>query len=173
MAIAAFVLLAAPADAKKFVYQRQTQSKSACDRFGWPMTREQEWFARSDNPEIKSGATRPAPPERAFVLSLDSDSDASYVIPPERKSRNENGFGGAISFESVSRAGLYQITLSEDALVDVIQGGHHLKKKASNVQRGCPGIRRSLRVELTAGPLVLQLGGVETPFITVSVAQVP
>jgi hypothetical protein len=174
-AIAALISFAAMGDAgaapkKKFAYQRQAQSKAACDRFGWPLTREREWFEQQGMPEISSGAKREQIPTRAFVLSLESDSNASYVMPPERKSRSENGYGGAVTFETVPRAGLYQITLSEDGLVDVIQNGHFLKKKASNMRRDCPGIRRSLRVDLAAGALSLQFGGVEQPMITIAVA---
>jgi hypothetical protein len=176
LTVIAIVLAAiAPAEAarKSFAYKRQPQSKAACDRFGWSLKREQEWFGRSGIPEVSSGAKRPAVPESAFVLSLDSDSDASFVMPPERKSRSENGFGGSISFEKVPRAGLYHVTLSQDGLVDIIQNGHYLKKKASASQRACPGIRRSIRVDLTDGPLVLQFNGVEYPSVTVAIAPAP
>lgn len=91
-------------------------------------------------------------------------------MPLERKSRNDNGYGGSISFGALPRGGLYQITLSEDGLVDIIQDGHYLKKKASHMRRDCPAVRRAIRVELTAAPLVLQFGGVEMPSVTIAVA---
>ena len=71
---------------------------------------------------------------------------------------------------ALPRGGLYQITLSEDGLVDIIQNGHYLKKKASHMRRDCPAMRRSIRVELTAAPLVLQFGGIEMPSVTIAVA---
>jgi len=40
------------------------------------------------------------------------------------------------------------------------------------MRRDCPSIRRSIRVTLGAGPLVLQFGGVEMPTVTIAVAPV-
>lgn len=148
------------------------QPKGGCGKFGWPVTRELSFFAKTDNPTVATPATRPALPEGALVLELEADGEASLPMPPERRSRSGNGYGGAVSFGAVPRAGLYQITLSEDALLDVIQSGKYLRKAASHMRRDCPSIRRSIRVTLGAGPLVLQFGGVEMPTVTIAVAPV-
>ena len=148
------------------------QPKGGCGKFGWSLTRELAWFAKSDNPTVSTPATQDKLPDGALVLELEADGEANLVMPPERRSRSGNGYGGAVSFAAVPRAGLYQITLSEDALLDVIQNGKYLRKAASHMRRDCPAIRRSVRVTLTAEPLVLQFGGVEMPTVTIAVAPV-
>lgn len=159
----------ADARSRKSVYD-YNQPKGGCTKFGWPLTRELQWLGGGNLPVYESGARRDTPPDNAFTLDLDADNDATLVMPLERKSRNDNGYGGSISFGALPRGGLYQITLSEDGLVDIIQDGHYLKKKASHMRRDCPAVRRSIRVELTAAPLVLQFGGVEMPSLTIAVA---
>ncbi|MGN6462610.1 MAG: hypothetical protein ACTHLY_15565 [Pseudolabrys sp.] len=173
MSLSALTLLAidpaAQARTRKPVYD-YNQPKGGCTKFGWPLARELQWFGGGNLPVYESGAKRDTPPDNAFTLDLDADNDATLVMPLERKSRNDNGYGGSISFGPLPRGGLYQITLSEDGLVDIIQNGHYLKKKASHMRRDCPAVRRSIRVELTAAPLVLQFGGVEMPSLTIAVA---
>jgi len=159
----------ADARSRKPVYD-YNQPKGGCGKFGWSLARELQWFGGGNLPIYASGAKRDTPPDNAFTLDLDADNDATLVMPLERKSRNDNGYGGSISFGALPRAGLYQITLSEDGLVDIIQNGHYLKKKASHMRRDCPAVRRAIRVELTAAPLVLQFGGVEMPSMAIAVA---
>lgn len=169
---AAIVALAitSAADARPKVYQNTPRtSKSACERYAFPVQREIEWFEQISL-KLDSGAKRPALPERAFTLALEADGTASLVMPPERKSRQDNGYAGAVSFDTVPGAGLYQISLSEDGLIDVIQDGKYLRKIGSTTRRDCSGVRRVLRVELAAGPVTLQLGGVEYPNVNVAIA---
>lgn len=168
----AITAIVADAQARPRVYKDvQRTSKSACDRYSFPVQRELEWFEQITL-KLPSGAKRAMLPERAFSLSLEADGHSSLVMPPERKSRQENGYGGAVSFDSVPRAGLYQVTLSDDGLIDVIQDGKYLRKIGSATRRDCAGVRRVLRVQLAAGPLVLQLGGVDLPAVNIAIAPV-
>jgi hypothetical protein len=74
-----------------------------------------------------------------------------------------------VKFASPPQAGVYQVTLSDEAWIDVIQDGHFLPSKAHSGKKGCPGMRKSVRFDFQAAPIVLQLSDVSTDTINVAV----
>jgi len=148
------------------------QDDSGCDKFAWRLARERVWFAQSDKIVVKAGDKLDTIPERAFVITLQPGDAASFVMPPERKPKRPNAFGGAISFGAVTRPGLYQVTLSDDAWVDLIQDGHYLRSAGSSGRRDCPGLQKSVRLELAVGALILQLSDVEQQTVAVAIGPV-
>lgn len=140
-----------------------------CDKFAWPLTRERALLAASDKPAVKAGDSLTAIPKGAMTLQLAPGADASFVMPPERKSRVEPWFGGAIKFPALEKAGIYQITLSDEAWLDVVQDGRYARSVGSTGRGDCPGLRKSVRLELTATPFVLQFSGVAADKIAVTI----
>jgi hypothetical protein len=61
------------------------------------------------------------------------------------------------------------VTLSQDAWLDVIQDGRYARSAGSSGRRDCPGLRKSVRFHLQAGPVVLQLSAVESSEISVAI----
>jgi hypothetical protein len=61
---------------------------------------------------------------------------------------------------ALAKAGIYQITLSDDAWIDVIQNGRYARSVGSTGRSDCPGVRKSVRLDLDASPVVLQVSGV-------------
>ncbi len=141
-----------------------------CDKFAWPLAREQAQFAAADKPAVKAGTTLAAVPKTAVTLQLQPGTEATFVMPPERKPKTERWFGGAIRLPALDKPGIYQVTLSEEAWLDVVQDGRYARSVGSTGRGDCPGLRKSVRLDLTAAPLVLQVSGVASDKILVAIS---
>ena len=87
-----------------------------CGRFGWPLTREIELFSDGYMPAVEASSWLPR--EGAFTLILAPVSSAFYLVTPERG--RDDGFGGIVTLQWIA-AGRYQVTLTDDAWIDVVQ----------------------------------------------------
>src|SRR5215471_16164622 len=90
-------------------------AEDGCDKFAWPTARERTLFAATDKPTLKAGETLASLPKTAIVLALQPGEQAAFVMPPERKPRAEHWFGGTVKLPAPDRAGIYQVTLSDEA----------------------------------------------------------
>jgi hypothetical protein len=152
LAAAVLITLLAPAIA----------AEDGCGKFAWPLAREQALFASAGKPAVKAGETLAAIPKTAFVVHLQSGAEAAFAMPPERKPKLERWFGGTIQFPALERPGIYQVTLSDEAWIDVVQDGRYARSVGSTGRSDCPGLRKSVRLDLGASPFVLQLSGVSS-----------
>jgi hypothetical protein len=150
----------------------QAQDDEGCGKFAWPLARERGWFAVSGNPPVADGATIAAMPAGAIVVRLDRGAQAKFVQPPERKPRSEDSFGGAVRLPAPASDGLFQITVSQDAWVDVTQDGQFLRSAGSTGRGDCPGVRKSIRLNLRAVPLILQFSAVAAETIQFAITPV-
>ena len=141
-----------------------------CDRFAWPLTQERELLAAPQAIAVKAGDTRAALPHTAVTLRLAAPEDAKFAMPPERRPKAATWFGGALSLPAPEKPGIYQITLSDEAWIDLVQDGRYARSVGSTGRSDCPGVRKSVRVELTATPFVLQVSGVTSDKITLTFA---
>ncbi len=158
--IAALMSLLIPASA----------AEDGCGKFAWPLAREQVLLTAVDKPAVKAGQTLAAIPKGAFVLNLQSGADAAFAMPPERKPKVERWFGGAIRFPGLEKPGIFQVTLSEEAWIDVIQDERYARSVGSTGRSDCPGLRKSVRLDLGASPFVLQISGVTSDSIAVAIS---
>jgi hypothetical protein len=145
-------------------------AEDGCDKFAWPLTREQALLSAPDKANVKAGETLPAAPKGAFVLNLQPNSEATlvaYALPPERKPKAETWFGGIVRLAAVEKPGVYQVTLSEEAWLDVVQVGHYAHTVGFSGRHDCPGVRKSLRFELGATPFALQISGAAADKISI------
>jgi len=147
-------------------------AEDGCDKFAWPLAREQALFATADKPVVQAGQTLAAIPKGAFVLNLQSGAEAAFAMPPERKPRAERWFGGTIRFPGLEKPGIYQVTLSEEAWIDVVQDDRYARSVGSTGRGDCPGLRKSVRLDLVAAPFVLQVSGVTSESIVVAISAV-
>jgi len=69
---------------------------------------------------------------------------------------------------SVGSAGLYTVTISDYAWIDAIQNDAYLKPKGFSGVTGCEGARKSVRFDVLAGPVTIQLSGVAKDTINVA-----
>ena len=137
-----------------------------CRNFSWSMGRTIDLF---DEPLPTVQNNQGLPKEGAFALVLKPAADVIYLVPPARGS--DSGLGGVVTIESIP-AGRYQIALSDEAWVDAIQGNAHLAVLASNRTRECPGVVRSVEVEVKGEALTLQIGGAHAQRINIAVVRV-
>ena len=140
-----------------------------CDKFAWSLARERTLLAATGKPVLKAGDTLATVPAAAFTLRLQPGAEAAFVMPPERKPKGEQWHGGIIKFPGMPKAGIYQITLSDDAWVDVLQNDRYARSVGSTGRSDCPGLRKSLRIDLGTWPFVLQISGVSADSIAVTI----
>ena len=143
-----------------------------CEKFAWSLARQREAFAAAEKPTIAVGETLNALPAGAVVIRLQPGAQATFAMPPERKPRTEQWHGGMLRLPAPPKAGIYQITLSDDAWIDVIQNGRYARSVGSTGRGDCPGVRKSVRLDLDASPVVLQLSGVAPDTIAVTIGAV-
>ena len=65
--------------------------------------------------------------------------------------------------------GIYQVTVSRDAWIEVFENGRRLPFVGASEAKGCDGVRKSTRFALAPGDLVLvQISGASQPSIKVA-----
>ncbi len=67
------------------------------------------------------------------------------------------------------KAGVYQVSLSDEAWIDVVQDGRYARSVGSTGRSDCPGLRKSVRFELSASPFVVQISGVSSASIALTI----
>ena len=144
------------------------EEPSGCDKFKWPIDRERAALTAPDRVKLASGAELATTPSTGITLALHAPADAKLPTPPERAPK-EGTLAGFASFKSAPKAGLYTISLSTGAWIDVVQDGHALKPKAFSGATDCDGIRKTMKYELSAGPFVLQISGTRDDAISVAI----
>ena len=147
-------------------------AEDGCEKFAWSVARDRAGFAAPDKTTSAAGATLTALPSGAFVIRLQPGAQANFEMPPERKPRTETWHGGMVRLPALAKPGIYQITLSDDAWIDVIQNGRYARSVGSTGRSDCPGARKSVRLDLDASPVVLQVSGVAADTIAIMVGPV-
>jgi hypothetical protein len=137
-----------------------------CRNFSWSVGRTVDLF---DEPLPVVQSAQSLPKEGVFALALKPSADVIYMMMPERGS--DSSWGALITLESVP-AGRYQIALSEDAWVEVVQDNKRLVTYASKRTRECPGVRRTVDVDVHGDPLTLQIGGAHVRRLNIAVVRV-
>src|ERR1700759_824815 len=156
----AFVFAAAPAWA--------AEEPSGCDKFKWPIDRERAALTAPDSAKLTSGAGLSALPATGFRLSLVAPTEAKLPSPPERAPK-DGTFAGFANVKAAPKAGIYTISLSAGAWVDLVQDGHDLKPKAFSGATDCDGIRKTMKYEISAAPFVLQISGARDNAVSVAI----
>ncbi|QPC92170.1 hypothetical protein [Mesorhizobium sp. INR15] len=136
---------------------------AGCSAFKWPVTREQTLFLAA--PVAQPGASLAV--GQAVNFALAPVDTISFAVPPEHAP--VAGTFGALASVTVPSEGQLQLSLSDEAWVDVIQDGHAIKSVGFSRIKTCPGIRKSLRFKLSAGQATIQLSGANTEDLKVAV----
>ncbi|MDX8511741.1 hypothetical protein [Mesorhizobium captivum] len=138
-------------------------ASAGCDAFKWPVTREQALFPAA--PAAQSGADLTV--GQAVDFSLAAVDTISFEVPPQRAPAA--GTFGATANVTVPPEGELQFSLSDEAWIDVVQDGHAVKSTGFSGVKTCPGIRKSVRFKLSAGPATVQLSGAKKENLKVAV----
>lgn len=143
------------------------EEPSGCDKFKWPIERDRTALTAPDRAKFASGSEQAAVPSSAIALGLVPPADAKLPTPPERAPK-DGTFAGFTSVKA-PKAGLYSISLSAGAWVDVVQDGHVLKPVAFSGATDCDGIRKSMKYQLSAQPFVLQVSGAKDNSVSIAI----
>ena len=157
----AFVLLGA-------VPAWSAEEPSGCDKFKWNIVHERAALTAPDRMKLVSGGELTALPSTGMTLDLSPPAEAKLPTPPERAPK-EGTFAGFTSFKNPPKAGIYTVSLSAGAWVDVVQDGHPLKPKAFSGATDCDGIRKTMKYEISASPFVLQVSGTKENSISIAI----
>jgi hypothetical protein len=144
------------------------EEPSGCDKFKWNIDHERAALTAADRAKLASGAELNTLPASGVILSLVAPTEAKLPTPPERAPK-DGTFAGFASVKTAPKAGVYTISLSAGAWIDVVQDGHFLKPKAFSGATDCDGIRKTMKYELSAAPLVLQVSGSKDNSISVAI----
>jgi len=144
------------------------EEPSGCDKFKWPIDRERAVLTAPDRLKLNSGSDVAAMPATGITLALVAPGEAKLPSPPERAPK-DGTFAGFASFKGAPKAGIYTISLSAGAWIDVVQDGHFLKPKAFSGATDCDGIRKTMKYELAGQPFVLQVSGAKDSTISIAI----
>jgi hypothetical protein len=144
------------------------EEPSGCDKFKWPIDHERAVLSAPDRIKLNPGSDVAAIPATGITLALVAPADAKLPTPPERAPK-DGTMAGFANFKGAPKAGLYTISLSAGAWVDVVQDGHFLKPKAFSGATDCDGIRKTMKYELAAQPFVLQVSGSKENAISIAI----
>jgi hypothetical protein len=144
------------------------EEPSGCDKFKWPIDHERAALTAPDRAKLSSGAELAALPVSGITLALLAPADAKLPTPPERAPK-DGTLAGFTSVKAAPKPGIYTISLSAGAWVDVVQDGHFLKPKAFSGATDCEGIRKTMKYELADKPFVLQVSGAKENAISIAI----
>lgn len=143
------------------------EEPSGCDKFKWPIERDRAALTAPDRAKLASGSEQAALPASAITLGLVAPQEAKLPMPPERAPK-DGTFAGFTSIKT-AKAGLYTISLSNGAWVDLVQDGHFLKPVAFSGATDCDGIRKTMKYRLSDKPFVLQISGAKDNSLSISI----
>lgn len=144
----------------------RAQEPVGCDKFRWPVGQETAALRKPDLATLPSGTEAGAPPFAAKI-ALRAPADAHLPMPPERAPK-DGTFAGFLSLKG-AQAGIYSISLSAPAWLDVIQDRTFRKAQSFSGVQGCDGIHKVVKFDLTTGPFLLQISGAATTSIAIAV----
>lgn len=173
VAFAAVLALLAPAALAQDAAPKGAPEKGmsgGCEAFKWPLDKERAAFDAAGLEKVDSGAAHGPLTEQAFALTLVPAKDVAFTIPPAKK--KNDGFGGLVAFAAPERPGVYQVTLSGEGWVDLVQEGKALRTSDHSGAKNCPGLRKSVRFMLGATPVVLQISDAVADTIKVGIRPV-
>ena len=140
----------------------QTPEGDACTAFKWPIGEARQALAGTVA-KLASGAKAPGD----FELALAPTEQVAFPTKPERAPKHAGTFGGFVTAEP-PKGGTFQVTLSDEAWIDVVQDGKIVKSSGFSGKAGCAGVRKSVRFSLPSSqPVTIQVSGVDAQSIRV------
>ena len=143
------------------------EEPSGCDKFKWPIERDRAALTAPDRVKLASGAEQAALPSSAITLDLVARAEAKLPSPPERAPK-DGTFAGFTTVKA-AKPGLYTISLSSGAWVDLVQDGQFLKPVAFSGATDCDGIGKTMKYQLSDKPFVLQVSGAKDSSMSISI----
>jgi hypothetical protein len=144
-------------------------AQGGCGNFKWKLEKEHALLTSTSAAKTSNGAEQGALPATALALSLEPAAAAKLATPPERAPKQPSTFAGYVRFAGAPVAQTILVTLSAEAWIDLVQGGHYVKPTAFSGVHDCATMRKSIKFELAPGPFAVQLSGVAAETINMTV----
>ena len=149
------LLIAAPAFGQEAI---------GCDKFKWPLDRERTLLTQV-TPAVSGSDLALA---KGAKLTLLPFAEAKLPVAPTRAPK-DGSFAGYLRISAPPAAGVYRVTLSANAWIEVVQDGQIVKSGEFSGVGGCDGLRKSVKFDLAARPFIVELSGMPSPEINVVV----
>jgi hypothetical protein len=146
------------------------QEPVGCDKFKWPLDKERATLTGTDLPKVASGDHVKWPIPFGMSVALVPFAEAKLPTPPERAPKSPTSFAGFVEISAPAKPGSYKITVSSEGWIDVLQDGQAVKSTAFSGATGCEGIRKSVKFDLAARPLTIELSNVPANAIGIVVS---
>lgn len=150
-------------------------AQDPCAAFKWNVAHERALFAGAPE-RLAAGPDRGSDPQllpdHLYGLSLLPQERITLSVPLGRKVQFDGAFGGLARLH-VPRAGTYRIALDQPGWIDVV--GEHGVIPSRDFAGGsaCNAPNKLVQFALPAGELLLQLSGVATAAIKLTLTLVP
>ena len=142
------------------------QEASGCDKFKFAVDRERAALGEPDKSPLENGgALEVGKPFQARLTS-----SARFETAPERPPA-PGSFGAVLKLLTAPAAGVYTISVSGPAWLDVLQDGAPVKPLAFSGVRDCPNIRKVLKYQLAAKPATIQISNAKEETLAIVVLQ--
>ena len=127
-----------------------------CAAFKWPMNRELTAFHGEGLPAVANGGTLPGLDAAATLVLMPQDQ-VHYPVPPSRTPKDTPAYGGTFTFPPIASADTYQVTISDEAWIEVVQNGKAVKQSGFSGSHSCKVVRKSVRFPLGTGPVTIEI----------------
>lgn len=144
------------------------QAPAPCTGFDWPLTMELAMMENAPGSSTRSGTVFQIWPEGAERLELIAGGETGFPVPPEKAPAPRTA-SGYMTIPAPEKPGVYQVSLSAKAWIDVIQNGKAVPSVAHTSDASCTTIRKSVRFDLVAAPVTLQISGSDATSIVFTI----
>jgi hypothetical protein len=129
---------------------------AGCDAGKWPLSAVQAHFGGT-LPAVANGDSLPALGAPVLV-NLSAEADVAFVHAPGRAAKANPAYAAIVKL-GPEPAATYQVTVSDGAWVDVVEGGELVAQSGYVRRKDCPGIDKSIRFKTNGGALAIQISG--------------
>ncbi len=132
-----------------------------CTGFKWPLDTELGWLAAGNDVAVKSGGEIAEAPAKAIALTLTPAKSTSMPVAAGVKEQavGDDTFSGWFTIPAGVKPGLYQVSLSTNGWIDVVQNGALIPSKGFTGRQECKAIHKSVRYDIGPGPVSIQITG--------------
>lgn len=146
-----------------------------CQGFKWDLRQERALFAAPAGPAVSAHGTPVAtiPAGQAVDLVLAPQAEVKLLAPPGKAMLSDGAYAGVVMFQ-VPAEGVYRISLSLPAWVDVVSEGRTLPSEDFNGVPGCSAPHKVVTYRFPAGAqLGLQLSAASSANVRVAITPAP
>ena len=141
---------------------------SGCAAFKWPLERERAALAQPGKPAIANGGALAY--DAGATLKLAPLAEAGLPHAPERPSKSAQSFAGHFTLPAPAKPGVYKVTIASEGWIDVLDGDGFLRPRGFSGAVGCEGARKSVKFDLPARPMDVQVSGVRDDMLSLIIS---